>query len=57
MEWTKGSVLRPFLDRLEEAEQQAFLEAYGARVRKAYPRLNDGKTVLPFKRLFFIAVK
>ena len=57
VEWTKGSALRPFLDRLEEAESQAFLEAYGARIRQAYPRLNDGKTALPFKRLFFIAVK
>ena len=57
VEWTKGSALRPFLDQLEEAEAQAFLEAYGARIREAYPQQKDGKTVLPFKRLFFIAVK
>jgi trans-aconitate 2-methyltransferase len=56
VEWTKGSILRPLLAQLNEGEARAFLEEYGARVRKAYPPGQDGKTVLPFKRLFFIAV-
>ncbi|MBI4310944.1 MAG: methyltransferase domain-containing protein [Chloroflexi bacterium] len=57
VEWTKGSILRPLLAQLDEAEARAFLEDYGARVCKAYPQGRDGKTVLPFKRLFFIAVR
>jgi trans-aconitate 2-methyltransferase len=57
VEWTKGSILRPLLDQLMEPEAQRFLEVYGERVRAAYPRRADGKTVLPFKRLFFIATK
>ena len=57
VEWFKGSALRPLLDLLEEAEESAFLKAYGARVGQAYPRRSDGKTVMPFKRLFFVAVK
>jgi trans-aconitate 2-methyltransferase len=57
VEWFKGSALRPLLDLLEEAEELAFLKAYGARVGQAYPRRSDGKTVMLFKRLFFVAVK
>ncbi len=57
VEWTKGSILRPLLAQLQESEAQAFLNEYGARILKAYPPGRDGKTVLPFKRLFFIAVK
>jgi trans-aconitate 2-methyltransferase len=57
VEWFKGSALRPLLDLLDEAEESAFLEAYGARIAQAYPRSSDGKTVMPFKRLFFVAVK
>ncbi len=57
VEWLKGSALRPLLDLLDEAEEQAFLKAYGARAGQAYPRRQDGKTVMPFKRLFFVAVR
>jgi len=32
------------------AEQ--FLAALGAKLRRAYPRRPDGKTLLPFRRLF-----
>jgi trans-aconitate 2-methyltransferase len=57
VEWFKGSALRPLLDLLDEAEGLAFLKAYGARIAQAYPQSSDGKTVMPFKRLFFVAVK
>ncbi len=57
VEWIKGSALRPLLDLLDEAEEPAFLKAYGARVGQAYPRRSDGKTVMPFKRLLFVAVR
>jgi trans-aconitate 2-methyltransferase len=54
-EWTKGTWLRPFLLALPEAERDAFEQAYAQRVAAAYPRRADGTTVLPFKRLFFVA--
>ena len=57
VEWTKGSILRPILAQLDAAESKLFLERYGALVRAAYPRGTDGKTILPFKRLFFVAVR
>jgi trans-aconitate 2-methyltransferase len=56
VEWTKGTTLRPVLERLAETEREAFLDDYRARIREAYPRRADGRTVLPFKRLFLVAV-
>lgn len=57
VEWTKGTMLRPLLDNLNEEEGAAFLKSYTEKVAKAYPHSADGKTVLPFKRLFIVAVK
>ncbi|MCH7713209.1 MAG: methyltransferase domain-containing protein [Chloroflexi bacterium] len=57
VEWTKGSILRPLLDLLEEPEAGTFLEMYRSQIAQAYPQRPDGKTVLPFRRLFFMATK
>jgi trans-aconitate 2-methyltransferase len=57
VEWVKGSALRPWLERLQGAEAEAFLDVYRTRIREAYPRRQDAKTLLPFKRLFIIAVR
>jgi trans-aconitate 2-methyltransferase len=56
MEWASGSSLRPFLDALPEAERQSFRHAYAAAVRPHYPRRPDGTTLLPFRRLFIVAI-
>ena len=53
-EWTKGTWLRPFLDRLEPPERIAFEADYAQRLRAAYPPLADGSTLFPFRRLFII---
>jgi trans-aconitate 2-methyltransferase len=55
VEWLKGSFLRPLLDALEEPEQREFEERYAELVGRAYPRRPDGRTLLPFRRLFMIA--
>lgn len=57
VEWTKGTMLRPLLDNLSDEEGVAFLKSYTEKVAKAYPHSANGKTVLPFKRLFIVAVK
>lgn len=57
VEWTKGTMLRPLLENLSEEEGAAFLKSYSEKVAEAYPHQADGKTVLPFKRLFMVAVK
>ena len=53
-EWTKGTWLMPFLDRLEPAERIAFEADYTRRLRAAYPPLADGSTLFPFRRLFIV---
>ena len=57
VEWFKASALRPYLQRLDAAEQAEFLERYAAEVAKAYPALADGAVLLPFPRLFFVATR
>jgi len=55
VEWTRGTALRPYLDALGEAERAAFLATYAARIAAAYPKQPDGRTLLPFRRIFVIA--
>ncbi len=54
-EWTKGSWLSPLLDALREPERSQFERCYADMVAEAYPRRPDGKTLLPFRRLFIVA--
>jgi trans-aconitate 2-methyltransferase len=56
-EWTKGTWLKPFLDRLEPDERVAFEAEYAQRLQCAYPPLPDGTTLFPFRRLFIVARK
>ena len=57
VEWFKGSGLRPFLAPLDAAEAKGFLTEYRAALVDAYPPLADGSVLLPFPRLFFVAVR
>lgn len=54
-EYTKGTWLKQFLDRLEGDERAAFEADYRARVLRAYAKEADGRTLFPFKRLFILA--
>ena len=42
---------------LDEDERAAFLRRYTVAMREAYPRRADGRTLLPFRRLFIVAVR
>lgn len=57
VEWFKGSALRPFLAKLDDAEREAFLARYTDEIAKAYPALADGTVLLPFPRLFVVATR
>ncbi len=54
-EWTKATALMPFLETLAGPDRGAFEAAYRARLRQAYPREADGRTLFPFRRLFIVA--
>jgi trans-aconitate 2-methyltransferase len=57
VEWFKGSGLRPFLEPLDDAERAAYLARYSAAIRSAYPPQSDGTVLLPFPRLFIVAMR
>jgi trans-aconitate 2-methyltransferase len=54
-EWTKATWLRPLLDALAEPDRSRFEACYAELVARAYPRRPDGRTLLPFRRLFIVA--
>ncbi len=54
-EWMKGSWLKPLLDALAEPHRSGFEARYAALAAAAYPRRADGRTLLPFRRLFIVA--
>lgn len=53
--WVSGTGLRPILAALGPADRDAYLGAYAARLRTAYPPRADGRTVFPFRRVFAVA--
>jgi trans-aconitate 2-methyltransferase len=55
LSWTRSTALRPVMQRLDKECFTAFEVAYAARLREAYPRRADGRTLFPFRRLFMVA--
>lgn len=55
LEWVKGTALLPVYAALAGEERERFLDAYRLRLREAYPRRLDGKTLFPFRRIFLLA--
>jgi trans-aconitate 2-methyltransferase len=55
LSWVSGTGLRPFVQPLDSEEREAFIAQYRRRLREAYPRRADGKTLLSFQRLFVVA--
>lgn len=49
--------MRPFLAPLNPDERSGFLARYEAAMARAYPALSDGTVLLPFPRLFMVAVR
>jgi trans-aconitate 2-methyltransferase len=58
LEFIRSSGLKPYLERLDsESEKLEFEEEVLGLIKKDYPLQENGKVLVPFKRLFFIAYK
>lgn len=52
--FTESTALRPFAEKLDEAEQARFVAAYEAALAAEYPVEADGSVLFPFRRVFFV---
>jgi len=55
--WVESAGLRPFLNPLDADERADFLAQYRAGVARAYPPRAGGGALLPFPRLFIVAIR
>ena len=55
MEWYRGTGLRPYLARLAETRQEAFLKDVRDRVVRRYPPQRNGEIIFRFPRFFMTA--
>ena len=51
--FTAATAMRPFMEKLNEAEAVAFASAYDKALASAYPVQADGSVLFPFRRVFF----
>jgi trans-aconitate 2-methyltransferase len=52
--FTQSTAMRPFTSALAGDEQAAFVSAYDKALASAYPVLEDGSTLMAFRRVFFV---
>lgn len=58
IEWSRGTGMRPFLDRMDGADERArFERAVRIELEKDYPAMENGRILFPFFRFFFIAYR
>lgn len=55
IDWVSATGLRPWLQDLNEHEQQRFLSRYHQLLQEQYPLQEDGQILLAFPRLFIVA--
>ncbi|CCQ72117.1 methyltransferase domain-containing protein [Magnetospira sp. QH-2] len=58
LDWVMGTAMRPYLSALTDPEDQAaFVEQCRGALAAAYPPQSDGRTLLPFRRIFIVVEK
>jgi trans-aconitate 2-methyltransferase len=56
VEWTRGTALRPLLERLDDEKlRKSFVEEYTVVISRAYARQRDGNILFTFLRRFVVA--
>lgn len=56
IEWFKSTGLLPYLSRLDEQEHEDYLDVYRKLLAQHYVEATDGSVLLPFPRLFIVAI-
>jgi trans-aconitate 2-methyltransferase len=57
IDWFEQTGMRPYLERLGEADRAAFKAEVLDLCRGSYPLAADGKVLMPFQRVLFVAWK
>jgi trans-aconitate 2-methyltransferase len=57
VEWVSSTGLRPYVDPLSADLRESYLAKYEQCVARDYPKRADGKYLLAFPRMFFVAQK
>ena len=58
LDWIRSTAMRPYLDRLPDAEQRRLFEAMCLEGLQESYRTNDqGKVLFPYRRIFIVAYK
>ncbi len=57
VEMVGSTGMKPFVDPLDEPTRAAYLARYLAEVTKAYPSTADGRVMMRYPRLFFVATR
>lgn len=51
--FTESTAMRPFVEKLGDVETARFVTAYDEALAAAYPAMEDGAVLFPFRRVFF----
>ena len=57
LDFLKGTALHPYMDVLNDKEQNEFLSEVLNNLKCSYPCQQNGKVLFPFKRLFLVGEK
>ncbi len=57
LQWMKGTALRPFLTAVTPVDAEIFQVELAKRLNEVYPPGSDGKTLYPFTRRYFVAIR
>ena len=57
LEFLKGSALRPYMERLDGSQQEAFLDRVLSNLKNSYTREKNGELFFTFRRLFLLCFK
>ncbi|MBL4613604.1 MAG: trans-aconitate 2-methyltransferase, partial [Magnetovibrio sp.] len=57
LDWIGSTALKPLLEALDDDSRIAYRDALATKLRYAYPKRADGRTLFSFRRLFVVARK